>query len=213
MQEGVGAVDPVAEFVAVCAQLHVQPGAWTETLCSRYSEAGRFYHTLAHLQAMLTQLRDAATRPNDECAVAMAIFFHDLVYDAQSKTNEEDSAQLWRDFAREHALEDGLVARVTDWILQTKHHMDCDPGAEPDKRLFLDLDLAVLGGDAADYDAYSANIRKEYAHVPEEQFRVGRAAVLRTFLAKENLYFTVEFQRKLQQRARGNLERELQRLD
>jgi predicted metal-dependent HD superfamily phosphohydrolase len=202
----------LAEFAAVCGGLGVEPAVWAETIGSRYSEPGRFYHTLAHLAAMLRELRGADTRPRDECAVAMAIFFHDLVYDARSKTNEEDSARLWEAFARDAKLEHALEARVTDWILQTKHHMDCDPHSEPDKLLFLDLDLSVLGGEATEYDAYSDAIRREYAHVSDSDFRAGRAAVLRTFLAKENLYFTPEFQRRLQQRARANLERELQKL-
>jgi predicted metal-dependent HD superfamily phosphohydrolase len=201
-----------AEFAAVCGRLGVEPKAWSETIRNRYSEEGRFYHTLAHLAAMLKELRGADTRPRDGCAVAMAIFFHDLVYDARSKTNEEDSARLWEAFAREAKLDEALVARVTDWILQTKHHMECDLHSEPDKLLFLDLDLSVLGGEEAEYDAYSNNIRREYSHVSDSDFRAGRAAVLRTFLAKENLYFTPEFQRRLQQRARANLERELQNL-
>lgn len=41
-----------------------------------------------------------------------------------------------------------------------------------------------------DYAAYSRNIRAEYIHVPLEQYRTGRAAVLQAFLSRPFLYFT-----------------------
>ena len=73
-----------------------------------------------------------------EAVSTMATFFHDAVYDATSSTNEEDSAQLFRDFAGDlKALADGgdddatprscaLFDFAVDWvgryILSTKSH-------------------------------------------------------------------------------------------
>jgi predicted metal-dependent HD superfamily phosphohydrolase len=59
------------------------------------------------------------------------------------------------------------------------------------------------------YDEYAVQIRKEYVHVSDEDFRVGRAKVLKSFLSKPVLFFTSHAREKLEQRARENVAREL----
>jgi len=65
-----------------------------------YSEQGRQYHTLQHLQEMLDLLQSAQgnkeTRAKDLVCVVLATLFHDLVYNASSSHNEEDSAEFFR---------------------------------------------------------------------------------------------------------------------
>ena len=48
---------------------------------------------------------------------------------------------------------------------------------DSDEHYFLDFDMQVLGWDEADYDRYAEQIRQEYIHVPEQQYRTARAQV------------------------------------
>ena len=52
----------------------------------------------------------------------------------------------------------------------------------------MDIDLAILGQPQAVFDAYEKAVRAEYAFVSDEQFRVGRAAVLRSFLERPAIF-------------------------
>ena len=72
---------------------------WTQ-LEQRYSEEHRFYHTLRHIASLLTMSAEAMKcdppKLSSPDTVDWAILYHDVVYDAKSKTNEEDSADLFR---------------------------------------------------------------------------------------------------------------------
>lgn len=55
-------------------------------------------------------------------------------------------------------------------------------------------------------------MRREYAHVPEEQFRAGRAEILRGLLEKDTLFHDPRAVTLWEARARENLEREITQL-
>jgi len=78
--------------------------------------------------------------------------------------------------------------------------------------IFLDLDLAILGASSPEYDEYVAQIRKEYIHYSCEDYRAGRKAVLRGFLARQMLYFTDYFHQLYEIEARQNIQREIDSL-
>jgi predicted metal-dependent HD superfamily phosphohydrolase len=75
-----------------------------------------------------------------------------------------------------------------------------------------DADLAILAAPQARYDEYAAAVRAEYAHVPDDAFRAGRAAVLRDLAAKEHLFHTAHARGHWEAPARANLASELARL-
>ena len=114
---------------------------------------------------------------------------------------------------KEAGLEEELQKKVSDWILQTQHHMQCDVKAShQDKLLFLDMDLSILGMQDHVYKKYAVAIRKEYAHFEDEAYRTGRAKVLQSFLEKDKLYFTKILGEKLEARARENINNEIKSL-
>jgi predicted metal-dependent HD superfamily phosphohydrolase len=80
----------------------------------------------------------------------------------------------------------------------------------PDEDLLIDIDLAILGAPASEYATYCAAIRKEYAAIPEPQFREGRQRVLRHILSQP-IFATREFL-PLEDAARRNISDELARL-
>ncbi len=177
----------------------------TPALLSAYAEPNRRYHTLAHIQACLAEL-DAVPglSARDERLLRHALWWHDAIYDPRASDNEARSA----DWARaELDLPADEVDEVARLILLTAGHQvaaDDQLGA-----LMVSIDLSVLGAPAAIYDAYSEGVRVEYAHVPDEAFRAGRARVLRHFLDAEVLFPAPQFSARLDAQARANLAREL----
>jgi predicted metal-dependent HD superfamily phosphohydrolase len=55
-------------------------------------------------------------------------------------------------------------------------------------------------------------VRQEYAHVPDDLFRAGRAAVLAALLAAPALFRTAAGRRRWEHAARANVEAELAQL-
>ena len=83
---------------------------------------------------------------------------------------------------------------------------------DPDTRLLLDVDLAILGAAPARFAESSRQVRAEYAHVPDATFRAGRARVLAGFLQRPRIYVTDVFRDALEERARANLQQALEAL-
>ncbi|HEX6498066.1 MAG TPA: metal-dependent phosphohydrolase [Micromonosporaceae bacterium] len=175
-----------------------------EDLLRRWNEPHRRYHDQTHLTAMLSIL-DSSGAPS---RVRLAAWYHDAVYDPTRADNEERSAALAEATLPALGVDPTEVARL---VRLTAGH-DPDP-ADRDGALLCDADLAILAAGEDDYDRYSAAVRQEYAHVPDDDFRAGRAAVLRHLLGQPRLYRSVPDRARWEQRARANLSRELARLD
>ena len=80
----------------------------------------------------------------------------------------------------------GNVDEVRRLVLLTAGHT-----ATADDRngaVLCDADLAILAAVPDAYDDYAVRVRAEYAHVPDELFRVGRATVLRQLLELPALF-------------------------
>ena len=175
-------------------------------LGGRYSEPARHYHTLRHVAAMLKTLDPLRGRMEDATALELAVWFHDAVYDARRGDNEEESAAFADAVLTPAGVLEATRDRVRHLILATKTHSAL-PG-DPDCRLLLDADLAILGAPPADYDAYAAAIRREYDWVSEADYKAGRVRVLSSFLNRDRLFHTDAFS-ALEQPARANLGREI----
>jgi predicted metal-dependent HD superfamily phosphohydrolase len=67
----------------------------------------------------------------------------------------------------------------------------------------------VLARPWPEYAAYADAIRAEYAHVPDDLFRAGRARVLSGMFALPSLYRVPELRTRWEERARANVTREL----
>lgn len=179
-----------------------------ESVGARYAEPHRRYHGAAHLRHVvadsrrLARLADAPT----PSAVVLAAFFHDAVYDPRSATNEVDSAALaWRELSP-LGCEPSLIGEVERLVLLTSSHVVA--AGDVDGAVLLDADLAVLGAEPAAYGAYCRAVRAEYAHVDDDLWRVGRAAVLHRFLDRPAIYHTSPMA-AAEHRARANITAEL----
>lgn len=176
-------------------------------LLRRWSEPHRRYHDVRHLTAVLDAVDALAGEADDARAVRLAAWFHDAVYTGRPGADERDSAVLADSASRAAGLGDALVAEVVRLVELTEGH-DPAPG-DRNGAVLCDADLAVLGGDPAEYAGYAAAVREEYSHVPEEEFRRGRTAVLEGLLARRPLFSTATARDRWEERARHNLETEL----
>jgi predicted metal-dependent HD superfamily phosphohydrolase len=180
-------------------------------LVARWSEPHRHYHTLAHLDRVLSIVDSHAREATDADAVRLAAWFHDAVYDPLRTDNEDASAALAARVLPRAGVPAHTVAAVGRLVRLTASH---DPApADADGALLCDADLAVLAGDPGEYAEYTAAIRAEYAHVPESSFRHGRAAVLRKLCELPALYRLPSLREQWEERARANLAAELRSLE
>lgn len=180
----------------------------------RHAEPQRHYHDWSHVEALIRNLRAAGDRIHDTGAVLYAILFHDAIYDPRAKDNERRSADLL--VAAHPPLAQDSLALAKRMIEATDGHYlpeDLLGRAQEDCAHFLDMDLAILGASEERFDIYEDQIRREYAHVPLEAFRTGRAQVLRHFAERERLYFTPWGQENFEARARANIARSLAALE
>jgi predicted metal-dependent HD superfamily phosphohydrolase len=175
-----------------------------DELVAAYLQPARQYHTLEHIAQLLRQLEEHGDAVLDRDAVALAIMFHDAVYDPVRQDNELQSAALAQARLTSLACEEALVAKVVRFIKATQHGQAFDIG-DPDLALLLDLDLSTLAAAAKDYSDYAKAIRREFAHVPDALYRRGRRQILEGFLARERIYRTEPLRALWEERARANI--------
>jgi predicted metal-dependent HD superfamily phosphohydrolase len=175
-------------------------------LWARWSEPHRRYHTRTHLRAVLDAVDELAAEAGDATAVRLAAWFHDAVYDGRPGWDEERSAQLAQARLPACGVPSGQVAEAARLVRLTAAHDRLRDG-DANGAVLCDADLAVLGRPG--YEEYARAIRQEYAHVPDEAFRKGRAQVLRRLLAVPALYRTPRARRLWQERAVRQLTAEL----
>jgi predicted metal-dependent HD superfamily phosphohydrolase len=180
---------------------------WKE-LETRHSETGRHYHTLDHLQHLLSQLEPYKKYIADWDALLFTLFYHDSIYDVLRSDNESQSAELAVLRMQAIGVPEERIARTKEQILATQRHISDDP----DTLFFLDADLSVLGAERMIYQRYAANVRKEYDVFPDETYNPGRKKVLEHFLFMDRIYKTEAFYNELEAPARENLEWEKEQL-
>jgi len=178
------------------------PATLRDALLARYAEPHRRYHTLQHLGECLDAFERERTRAQRPGEVALALWFHDAVYDLQAQDNELQSANWARDALRAAGIDAAAAQRVHDLVMATTH--DAQP-VDADAQLMVDIDLSILGAPAERFAEYERQIRAEYAHVPPEVFEPRRRLILGHFLARDPLYQTPVMRARCEAQARTNL--------
>jgi predicted metal-dependent HD superfamily phosphohydrolase len=180
-------------------------------LAERYREPHRRYHDLRHLHEVLQTVDELADEAHDLEAVRWAAWFHDAVYDVHRDDNEERSAELAEEELVALGCDRALVAEVCRLVrLTATHHAD---DGDANGAVLCDADLRILATDPWRRAEYVADVRAEYAHVAEGDFRTGRAAVLRELLSADRLYRTQGGHARWEDRARANVTAELHHLE
>ncbi|CAL4865861.1 hypothetical protein MMA231_00097 [Asticcacaulis sp. MM231] len=192
-------------WLDLCERLGVESArrhpVW-QVLVSAYGEPHRHYHTLAHISAVVAhaeRLREHLQMPD---TVLLALFFHDIIYDASRQDNEARSADLMREL-----LPDIDTERAGAMIVATQHHTAT---SDPDTNLLLDIDMSILSADWPAYRAYAEGVYREYLPVyGHDAYAAGRVALfLQPTLTRNSLFLTPEFAGR-ETVARDNLHREI----
>lgn len=186
------------------------PDPYADNLLTRWREPQRRYHTVAHLTAVLDHIDVLEKEAADPDLVRLAAWFHDAVYLPDRSENEERSARLAERALTEAGVSQERTAEVARLVRLTVTHAPADD--DRNGQVLCDADLAVLASAPDAYAAYTAAVREEYAFVPDEAFRTGRADVLRQLLDLPRLFRTPYAARAWEERARENVRRELDHL-
>ncbi len=184
------------------------PTARTEwaAVVAAWSEPHRRYHDLHHLAAVLGLVGELSAAAADPAAVALAAWYHDVVYDPRRDDNEQVSAERARAGLR-GLVPDPRLEEVVRLVLLTAGHETAPDDANG--AVLCDADLAVLAGPPEAYAAYASAVREEYGHLSDEVFTAGRIAVLEHLLALPALYRLPAVAPVWEPRARANLTAEL----
>ena len=176
-------------------------------LMDRWGEEHRRYHSRTHLLAVLEAL-DLLTGPTDPPrTVLLAAWFHDAVYRGIAGQDEEESARLAEDRLAHAGLGAAEVEEVARLVRMTAEHHPAT--GDEAAALLSDADLSVLGGGPAAYARYLAAVRQDFAHIGDDDFAAGRAAVVRQLLELDPLFHTRRGQALWLETARRNLRGEL----
>jgi predicted metal-dependent HD superfamily phosphohydrolase len=180
-------------------------------LVARYSEPHRAYHNWSHIEACMRHLAENQALAARPAELALALYFHDAVYCSNPlRNNEKESARLAAAQLRSLGVPEDSIRRIEAMILATKTHQIRDDLPADLKRqdlaLCIDIDLAILSGDAYALATFEAGVRKEYAWVPEWIYRGQRQKTLKRILRHTTIYHTPAMAARAPQ-ARRNLQK------
>lgn len=181
-----------------------------DALCSelqrRYAEPQRHYHTMQHLGECLGWFEREKALAEHPGEVALALWFHDAVYDVHAHDNEARSAHWAREALRAAGAGEAAAERVHALVMATCH--DAVPEGR-DAELLIDIDLSILGAERARFDEYERQVGEEYGFVPAAVRLPRRRAILQRFLDRDAIYATPRMHALLEARARANLQRSI----
>lgn len=174
-------------------------------LLQRWNEPLRRYHNETHLRAVLhaVDALEADGESFDGTAVRLAAWFHTAEFDPTGSENNDKSA-AFTEKVLDPAAPVEEVARLVR--LMGGHRVEA---GDLNGAVLSDADLAVLGSDPDTYEAYSQDVRHEFAHVPGERFVAGRIAALEGLLERRSVFQTRAGRDAWEKQAHANLNREL----
>jgi pantetheine-phosphate adenylyltransferase len=175
-------------------------------LLNLYGEKQRHYHNLVHIVHSIREMDNAKNLIKNPDQLEFALWYHDAIYNVHAKDNEEKSAELAEKRLNKAGLRKQFIDDVTNLIIATKHK---EIPQKEDAKYICDIDLANLGKSQKEFDRYGKDIRHEYKDIPEEQFKLGNAKILKGFFDRDYIYSTDFFRKKYEARTIKNLKRSL----
>jgi predicted metal-dependent HD superfamily phosphohydrolase len=179
-------------------------------LISYYGANDRYYHTMEHIHSVLSAIDRMWFLAQDLAAIKLAAWYHDIIYDIHARDNEEMSAQYAGRVLRRTLIPDQMITTVQSMIRATNinHH----PPSDMDHRILLDADLNTLASHHELYDRNARAIRQEFIFVSEPEYRRGRTEILKGFLERDRIFLTDHMFEKFEEKARQNIQREIDSL-
>lgn len=189
-----------------------------DNIIKAYNTKKRYYHDLHHIYYMFNIAQKYNINLDNEHI--MAIWFHDIVYDAQSSVNDNKNnsikvfKQLWNEFYNTDKriemffLQECIQENKINFLIDiTKHEIDnC---FETYGSIISDLDLWILSSNEHEYIKYLSNIRKEHSHLNDEEWKQKRCSWINMMLERSSIYQSEYATLSMERIARKNLKREL----
>ena len=188
------------------------PAGLQAELMTAWSEPQRHYHDQRHLRECLALWARWQGHCERSGKVAIALWFHDAIYDPRDGCNELNSAAWVARSLTCAGADSDTAQRAYDLVMATQHGAPAALGASLDAQLLVDIDLSILGSAAERFERYDQDVRKEYAWVPGFRYQEARAQVLQGFLDRPHLYHSERAVALLEAQARINLAAALSRL-
>ncbi len=188
-----------------CRDAAVIQVSWIE-IETNYCKKKRHYHTLVHLENVYAQLENIKSNLEDWDTILFTMFYHDIIYSALKKDNEEQSALLAERRMIQLGVTSTNVEKCKNQIIATKQHLQ---NANSDTNYFTDADLSILGANWETYFKYLNDVRKEYSIYPNLIYNPGRKKVLHHFLGMDRIYKSNYFYEKFEIQAKLNMQKEI----
>jgi predicted metal-dependent HD superfamily phosphohydrolase len=159
-----------------------------------------------HIEPALKLLDESSASGNLKDSIEMALWFHDVIYDAKRADNEHQSALFAIVAMNDMGIKDMNFRHTVRALIGATKHSRRMPLGMPSK-LICDIDLASLGSSRQQFEANGRLIRKEYAFANEKEWKLGRKLFAEMMLARAHIYSTPDFQKRFEVQARRNLQR------
>lgn len=143
-----------------------------------WCEPHRHYHTETHLKKLLDEIAllsmQGDIEQEEKEILQVVAFFHDWVYDVCARDNEEQSAQVFMQYASSHPN----ALQIRDIILATKDHQAQDKLG----RIFCALDMRVVTHSSfIELLEWEKQIFKEYQWLDYSIYKAARLQILEKF--------------------------------
>lgn len=177
-----------------------------------YEHKGRYYHNWDHIREGLSDID--TTYGNDQTysintyELVISWMMHDIIYDVNSDTNEEDSVILAIKILSDLAPLT-QCPELSEHIMSTKSHEKTDNDIS---NIICDLDLMRLGSDWDTFLQNSDNVYLEYESKVSsmEEFTKHRVAFFENLLkdtADTGIFKNERFISRFESKAQANLKR------
>ena len=183
-------------------------------IAMRYNESQRVYHSLQHIRQLFGQFEQVKQHLYQPHSIALALLFHDVIYEPTRSDNELKSAEYAVDSLIPYLTAEQCQHIYTLVMMTASHQIDqidelIEHGKYSDAAYLLDMDLSILGASWSEYQQYAQAVRQEYTHISNVDYRVGRVEVLKGLLGHPTLYLTDYYHSRLEEQARENIKREI----
>jgi predicted metal-dependent HD superfamily phosphohydrolase len=156
-------------------------------IIKKYSENNLSYHNWGHIQEMFMIADSLGIKLSQ--SQELAILFHDVVYKAGAKDNEEKSAYFMRKELEDTGIPESVIEQAEQIILDTATHQP----SIPESKVVLDLDMAHLSFDFNIFLYYRDKIKEEYPYISDEDFYQGEISFFDNVLKQDKILFTNHF--------------------
>jgi pantetheine-phosphate adenylyltransferase len=162
--------------------MHINTAAVIKLL-QDFDKYPRVYHSSDHIVDLFEKIGRDGHDTDTERFLLITALFHDYVYDPKSQVNEAKSAEVFKEWAHTLPMESRLntaeqnILMVYETIIDTKGHVPRTQFSET----FCKYDLSGFADDAEGLVKNEMKIRKEYAWVDWDEYKVGKLKFLREY--------------------------------